>query len=191
MEDAVIISWGNYARRHLLPFSPHFIILTRFRECRCLNGTTDLIKRSAARLSVLVRLLSVRGLQARSPARGCGCAASCLNTSPPPASASAFVSLFLLTTVWQWGEMGLKATVRRCAALLSQAWSCVVTDANGFIRLLADGLFTKIRRSMSFLVNYRPWVFLHLVGFLFSPHEHKIVQSRLKQNKGFIIALMN
>lgn len=92
MEDAVIISWGNYARRHLLPLSPHFIILQWKILRRCLNGNADLIKRPAARLSVSVRLRSVRGLQTRSPARSCCCAASYLNTSAPPRPLLSFPS---------------------------------------------------------------------------------------------------
>lgn len=61
---------------------------------------------------VSVRLLWGDALLRRYCAAAAAAAASCLNTSAP--SVSAFVSLFLLTTVWQWGEMGLKATVKNC-----------------------------------------------------------------------------
>lgn len=64
----------------------HGATITTFHiseQRRCLVSKPDLIRWSVARLSVSVRLLYVRGLQTRSPARSCCCAASCLNTLAP------------------------------------------------------------------------------------------------------------
>lgn len=129
MEDTVIVSSGRNPLWHF-----HVSSIFDGDAAAQSAARTRLIrrKRGAASLRpcVFTKRASYRLSHRKTRSPLCCSAASCLNTHPPP-PVSAFASLFLLTTAWQWGEMSLKATAELCAG-------CSVRRERSWLKLMSS-----------------------------------------------------